>query len=198
MRSGKFDTPGGFCWVVLLAMAAMTVLQAAPAAALEYRKCAVKITVIGSGLAETEVEGARFVVWGRARLASFTWKAINKRALACGLGLVQGDTDTIHPRCRANESALNNSGAIGSGVTGLNTSRVKRALKATICDGHVRPRDGVRTFYDTREIDGLTAYVKPLGPSKACLSQRIIQPSYVKLHCNRDGEDAGSEWFFKN
>ncbi len=167
------------------------------AAALEYRKCNLKVMIKGSGLPTVEVQGARFWSWARRRFASQSWDAINNRAGACAWAMAPRDLDTLPDVCRTRAATLNNSSALGSGISGLGTSHMHSLIEKTICENHTRANPNVRTIQDTRKIDGFAVWVQPVGTSQACRSTPIIPPSFLTIHCRKNGDDQDFEWSYK-
>lgn len=79
---------------------------------------------------------------------------------------------------------LNSSSAIGKGgITGLDVTRFRTLLKKTICSKHQRAIANVRTIADTREIEGLSVAIEPMGNSRTHHSVRVLGSQFVTLHC---------------
>lgn len=166
--------------------------------ALEERSCAVKITVSGNVMPETEVVGAGFKAWGRDSWASETWDRINSVTKPCALKLYTADYSSIPAECAAYEPQRRDSTVHWQGVIDLESTRVRSLIKKVLCARHPRPAgsDRVRTIFDTRNISGLYVFVGPVGNSRACTRQTVIGPKHFDLHCRRKGKDTVGEWFY--
>ncbi|MCR9139815.1 MAG: hypothetical protein NXI27_27735 [Alphaproteobacteria bacterium] len=183
--------------IVLAASLLLAALDVA--GAYEYRKCHIRFVVSGSGLSKTEVPGADFWAWGRGKYqARWAWQILNGKAKHCATKLASSNRNTLPAECAANENDLRNASAIGrGGITGLSVTRFRTLLKKTICARHQRANSRVRTISDTREIEGLTVGIEPMGNSTACHSRRVLGPQFVTLHCRQAGRDSQFEWFYK-
>ncbi|MEO4044549.1 hypothetical protein AAFN47_23345 [Hoeflea sp. CAU 1731] len=149
---------------------------------------------------EKEVDGARFVAWGRSQnYASSAWNRVNDAAKACAQQLIARDTNSAPGACAANQTQLDNPAYYNvSGITGLQTTHVKTLLKQAICRHHPRPVSGKEDYFKTREVHGLYVTVRHIGPVGACKTQRVSGPNYVKIRCARsDAADTEAMWHLK-
>ncbi len=171
----------------ILGLALLPAIAGAVSAA-EYRKCHLRVIMVGAGLNPTELPRSRFWSWARYLFASQSNRRQNLVVLKCVRGMLLTNRNSIPRLCAHKPRILHDSSRYGRGLSGFVFTEPRTALKEFICS---RPRLG-RPFRptvnelkaDKRVIQGFRIYINKIGGTGKCRDQDAIQPATLTLYCH--------------